>query len=314
MPKQLTEEERSSLSWELSRLYGAGLSWPDSVDLLAAQKPSAPLAEALAELGQALTGGADLAEAMARTGRFPPEYLRQVELGQASGRLEQVLAALADYDRREGETHAALRGAVTYPLTMIGLIGAIFFFLAWRILPIFTRAFAQLGVAGVSAGGRLALMAVSGTCAAAALLLLAWFRRGGGLGLFARGEVGLAAARSRFASAMALMLQSGMALDESAERCAALLTGGPWPGPWKPAGPPWRREKNSPGPWRNQACWTPSRADFWPQASAPGTLRGLCRRSPAVAPTGRRSGWRAAWGGLNTDWFSFCARRWPRCC
>lgn len=230
MPKQLTEEERSSLSWELSRLYGAGLSWPDSVDLLAAQKPSAPLAEALAELGQALTGGADLAEAMARTGRFPPEYLRQVELGQASGRLEQVLAALADYDRREGETHAALRGAVTYPLTMIGLIGAIFFFLAWRILPIFTRAFAQLGVAGVSAGGRLALMAVSGTCAAAALLLLAWFRRGGGLGLFARGEVGLAAARSRFASAMALMLQSGMALDESAERCAALLTGGPLAG------------------------------------------------------------------------------------
>lgn len=227
MPKRLTEEERSSLSWELSRLYGAGLSWPDSVALLVGQKSSAALTETLQDLGKALNEGADLAGAMAGTGCFPPEYLRQVELGQVSGRLEQVLSALADYDRREGETHAALRRAVTYPLTMIALIGAIFFFLAWRILPVFSRAFTQMGVTGVSEGGRLILMGLSVTCSAAALLLLGWFRRGGGLKFFGRGKVGLAAARARFASAMALMLQSGMALDESAERCAALLEGGP---------------------------------------------------------------------------------------
>lgn len=231
MLKQLTQEERSSLSWELSRLYGAGLSWPESVALLAGQNPGGSVAVTLEELGRALAGGADLAGAMTGTGRFPVEYLRQVELGQAAGRLDQVLAALADFDRREGETSAALRRVVTYPLTMIALIGVIFFFLAWRILPVFSQAFAQVGVTGVSAGGRLALMAGSAVCTAAALLLLAWFRRGGGLRLFARGEVGLAVARSRFASAMGLMLQSGMALDESAARCAALLEGGPLEGP-----------------------------------------------------------------------------------
>lgn len=233
MPKQLTEEERSSLSWELSRLYGAGLSWPDSVSLLAGQIPGAQMAGTLEEMGRALAGGADLIQAMAGTGRFPPDYLRQVELGQASGRLEQVLAALADHDRREGETRAALRRVVTYPLTMIALIGVIFFFLAWRILPVFAQAFAQVGVAGVSTEGRLVFMGASAVCTAAALLLLAWFRRGGGLSLFDRGEVGLDAARARFASAMALMLQSGMALDESVERCAALLAGGPLEEPLK---------------------------------------------------------------------------------
>lgn len=231
MPKELSCEERSVLSWELARLCRAGLSWQDSVALLS-QRPATPaLGETLAQLGHALEEGQSVARAFAQTGRFPGEYLRQLEVGQTSGRLDQVLEALAAYDQRESETSSALRQAVTYPLTMIALIGGIFFFLGWKVLPIFNSVFAQLGVSGPGEGGRLAILAGSVACVALALFLLVWLRTGRGMALFGRGAAGLSAARARFASALAMLLQSGTSLDEAMERCAAMMAGTPLQGP-----------------------------------------------------------------------------------
>ena len=227
MAKELSGEARSILSWELARLYRAGLNWSDSVALLSRQDNPPELAATLSALAEALSTGVPASEAFAATGRFPVEYVRQLEVGQTAGRMEQVLEALAAYDRRESETRAALRQAVTYPLTMIALIAAIFFFLGWKVLPVFNSVFAQLGAVGTGEGGRLWLMAGALVCGALALGLLVWFRSGRGLPLFERGRVGLLEARARFASALAMMLQSGIPLDESFHRCGELLKGGP---------------------------------------------------------------------------------------
>ena len=228
--KLLTSDERSVLSWELARLYRAGLSWADSAALLEQEAATPALKAVFSALSGQFAQGLPLDRAMEATGAFPRYYLRLVTIGQVSGRLDQVLEALADYDKRESATAAALRQAVTYPMVMIALIGVIFFFLAWQILPVFSGVFAQLGIAGAGTGVRIALMAGSGVLTAAALGLLLWFRRKGAA-LCSGGRAGTAMARGRFASAMALMLKSGLPLDESMERTADLLSDSPLAGP-----------------------------------------------------------------------------------
>lgn len=71
--------------------------------------------------------------------------------------------------------------------------------------------------------GRWAAVALAVLLLAGAAVLLLFFRGERGAALFARGATGAALARGQFASAMALMLQSGLPLDEAIDRTAELL-------------------------------------------------------------------------------------------
>ena len=72
--------------------------------------------------------------------------LRMVEIGQVSGRLEQVLSALSAYYRREADARQSLRRAIAYPAAMAVLIAVVFLALVSRVLPVFQQVFSQLGV------------------------------------------------------------------------------------------------------------------------------------------------------------------------
>lgn len=234
--KALTADELSILCWQLSLLCRAGVSWSDSAALLLEDSQSPAVRELLECVRQPLERGLPLSDALEEAGALPDYLLRMVSIGQAAGRLEQVLAALADYYKREAATREAVRRAVTYPAVMAALIALVFLVLVSRVLPVFSQVFLQLG-AGLSpvaaallqfssagkyvAGGLAAIL----LCAAVALLVL--FRRGNGLFLTRRGATAVAVARSRFASAMALMLRSGLSLDEAMERTEGLLQDSP---------------------------------------------------------------------------------------
>lgn len=230
----LPGDELSALCWQLAQLCRAGIPFQDSASILL-QDAAAPRVRAVLErMAPPLAAGEPLSVAMEEAGGFPPYLLRMVVIGQTAGRLEQVLLALSDYYRRESATNDAVRRAVTYPAVMAALIALVFLVLVLRVLPVFAKVFTQLGT-GLSpmasalltagsvgkyvAGGLAVLLLV------AAVVLLALFRQGKGMEFFTRGNVGRAVARSRFASAMSLMLQSGLPLDESIQRTEELLTG-----------------------------------------------------------------------------------------
>ena len=234
--KDLTQDQLSALSWQLAQLCRAGVPWSDCPGLLLEDPQPAAVKGALEAIRASLAEGAPLPEAMAASGAFPDYYLRMVEIGQAAGRLDQVFSALAGYYQREDATLQAVRRAVTYPAVMAAIIGLVFLVLVSRVLPVFSQVFAQLG-AGVSpvaaallssgSAGRILAYVFAGALLAAAVVLLLGFRGERGLRLLSRGATGEALSRGRFASAMALMLQSGLPLDEALERTAPLLEGTP---------------------------------------------------------------------------------------
>ena len=224
----------SVFCYQLALMIRSGIHPEEAVGILAADAPPAdkPLLEAV---HRELRDGRPLSEALARSGGFPGYLVHMVEIGQAAGRLDQVLSALSSYYRRQAETDGALRRAVVYPAVMAVLVAAVFLILVWRVLPVFQQVYDQLGVASSPAARTLLragsvskyVGAILVLClAAAAVALLALLRSGAGAAMTRRligPSAGLAVDRSRFSSAMSLMLSSGIALDEAMERTCVLL-------------------------------------------------------------------------------------------
>ena len=181
--KTLTADELSALCWQLAQLGKAGVPWSESAALLLEDSQPPRLRAALEKLREPLGMGEPLSAAMEEAGDYPPYLLRMVAIGQAAGRLDRVLAALSDYYRREASTLDAIRRAVTYPAVMAALIALVFLVLVARVLPVFSRVFAQMG-AGLSPTAAVLLGSGSGVkyvayalsilllLAAAALILL----------------------------------------------------------------------------------------------------------------------------------------------
>ena len=234
--KTLTADELSALCWQMAQLGKAGVPWSECAALLLEDSQPPRLRAALERLREPLSLGEPLSAAMEQAGDYPPYLLRMVAIGQAAGRLDRVLSALSDYYRREAATLSAIRRAVTYPAVMAALIALVFLVLVARVLPVFSRVFAQMG-AGLSPAAAVLLGSGSGVkyaaYALAALLLLAaaalilLFRGERGLRLLGRGKAAEAIARGRFTSAMALMLQSGLPMDEALDRTGQLLSDSP---------------------------------------------------------------------------------------
>ena len=234
--RSLTADELSVLCWQLSLLSRAGVPWTECAGLLLEDGQPPRVKAALTQLQGPLSEGVPLSSAMEAAGTFPPYLLLMVEIGQLSGRLDQVLSALSDYYRRESATLDAIRRAVTYPAVMAALIALVFLVLVSRVLPVFSQVFSQLGAGlspvaaallGSGSTGQIIAYILSGLLLAGAVALLLFFRGERGVRLFSRGATAEAVARGRFSSAMALMLQSGLPLDEAMERTSELLEGSP---------------------------------------------------------------------------------------
>ena len=159
--KTLTADELSALCWQMAQLGKAGVPWSECAALLLEDSQPPRIRAALEKLREPLSMGEPLDAAMETAGDYPPYLLRMVSIGQASGRLDRVLAALSDYYRGEAATLDAIRRAVTYPAVMAALIALVFLVLVARVLPVFSRVFAQMG-AGLSPAAAVLLGSRSG--------------------------------------------------------------------------------------------------------------------------------------------------------
>lgn len=234
----LTAEELSVFCFQLSLMLKAGIGVEEGVGLLSGEC-DIPQRRALLDAVRAkLLDGCPLSAALEKSGVFPAYLIRMLEIGQAAGRQDQVLTALSDYYRREAETTSAVRRAILYPAVMAVLVAAVFLILMVRVLPVFEQVFKQLGIAlspvargllSAGAAGKYigGVLVLTLGILAIALLFFSRRRARGAQSMetrfLGRGKAALAVDRSRFSSAMSLMLSSGLPLDEAMDRTVRLL-------------------------------------------------------------------------------------------
>lgn len=247
-PAALTDDGLSLFCDQFGLMVSAGIGFEEAASLLA-EDSHAPAEQALfTQISQLLAQGLPLSEALTQTGRFPEHMIRMLEIGHASGRTDQVLASLSRYYRRQAETRSAIHRAVTYPIVMAVLIAVVFLVLLTQVLPVFQQVFHQLGLTlspaaqamlsiGDAGGVITAILAVLLLAAALFALFVLYTQAGARLGkrLSARVMGGTASGqaldRSQFASAMSLMLSSGL----------------PWMRRWNAPPACWRAAPSPPG-------------------------------------------------------------------
>lgn len=188
--------------------------------------------------------GLPLYAALKESGAFPRYMLDMVEIGETSGRLEEVVDSLADYYDRQDALSQSLRRAVTYPAVMLGMMLVTILVLVVKVLPAFRRVYQRLGtdVSGfaqsmldLGEGLGIAALVLLGILAVAAVVLLLMRLTPGGRTAVERLARRLPVARKindsslsgRFAASMAIMLGSGMELDRSLELAGQLMADTP---------------------------------------------------------------------------------------
>jgi general secretion pathway protein F len=112
----------ASFTREFATLEQADVPLDQSLRILAAQSPAAPLRALAQEILTRIVEGASLSDALSsRPDLFAPDYVNVVREGEAVGRVGPALADLAEMLERRLELKARIQSALIYPALLMTL-------------------------------------------------------------------------------------------------------------------------------------------------------------------------------------------------
>ncbi len=230
--KMLSGAYLSSICMELSLVMQAGIPLNEGLSMLKDDETDKQNKEMLTKLFESVDSGNSLHKAMDESGRFPKYVVDMIEIGEKTGRTEDVLRALSEHYDRQEQISRSIKNAVVYPAVLMLMLLLVVIILITRVLPIFNDVFNQLGtqmtpvaISIMNFGNALSKYSftIYGVILAIALIAFVislvppWrenFKRLHNKLNSSRG-INKKIASARFASAMAMTLASGLDTDES---------------------------------------------------------------------------------------------------
>ena len=109
---------------QLSTMVTAGLSIPDSLNILHTQTTNTVFAQVLSDIERSIVGGGNFGDALSKYPQhFTPIYISLIRAGEASGMLDKVLDQLADTLENQREFRGKVVGALIYPaIIVVGMV------------------------------------------------------------------------------------------------------------------------------------------------------------------------------------------------
>jgi general secretion pathway protein F len=131
---------------ELSVMLSAGQDIDGALRFLVQNSEDKRVRGLLEALRNQVRGGKSLTFALSEHKNvFPRLYISLVQAGEASGKLAETLARLADLLERDVRLTAQIRSALTYPVLLVVMAVATIAFLLTYVLPQFAPIFQQAG-------------------------------------------------------------------------------------------------------------------------------------------------------------------------
>ncbi len=76
---------------------------------------------------------------------FDPLYYNMVEAGETGGILDTILQRLSTYIEKNVKLKRAVKSAMIYPVSVLGIAAGVIILLLWKVVPIFVTLFNGLG-------------------------------------------------------------------------------------------------------------------------------------------------------------------------
>jgi len=235
----LSAEELATFARQFALTVKTGIPLSEAVMLLRDDADTGVAKKLLNDILQELEAGGTLADALRKTGVFPVYMTQMIEIGESSGRLDSVLDSLHRYYDREDNISKSARSAAIYPAIMLVILVVIILILVTKVLPIFNRVFQMLGseMSPLAQGAMSIGSAISSVSTilvgiivvvAVIFIIMRLTAKGraaiGSLGQSIFKKLSDRMAAAKFASAMALMLASGLDTSRSIALTLPLMT------------------------------------------------------------------------------------------
>src|SRR5262249_33714374 len=133
-------------SRQFATMINSGLSLLRSLNILAEQTESKPLAEVVNQVRLDVERGASLSQALAKHPKaFPRLYVSMVKAGEVGGALDSVLLRLAETIEKQVELRRKVKSAMTYPCVVAALVLIIVSAMLLFVIPMFQNIYKELG-------------------------------------------------------------------------------------------------------------------------------------------------------------------------
>jgi type IV pilus assembly protein PilC len=128
-------------------MIDAGLPLVQCLEILAGQQDNKSFQKILNGVRASVEGGATLSVSMKQYDKvFDALYYNMVEAGETGGILDTILQRLSTYIEKNVKLKRAVRSAMIYPVSVLGIAGMVITLLLWKVVPIFVTLFNGLDV------------------------------------------------------------------------------------------------------------------------------------------------------------------------
>ncbi len=143
---RVTNKEVVILTHQFATLLRAGVPLLECLEILGTEVENPAWHPILTDIRADIEHGIPLAEAL---GKFPTIFQRfyrsMVEVGEATGRLDESLSQLAVYLDKQVQLRAKILSALAYPGLLMSVASMVFVFLLVWVVPLFSGLFQEFG-------------------------------------------------------------------------------------------------------------------------------------------------------------------------
>lgn len=132
---------------QLSTLIEADMPLAEGLRTLSLQVDKVALKKVVAEVANAVESGSSLSAALAMHPKlFSSFYIKLVQAGEVSGKLESSLMYLADYMERSQGINSKIKGALAYPAFVVSALVVVGLIMTIYVLPQLLSVFKDSGI------------------------------------------------------------------------------------------------------------------------------------------------------------------------
>ncbi|MDR1615554.1 MAG: type II secretion system F family protein [Syntrophomonadaceae bacterium] len=237
---KLQPKELVTFCSQMALFLRAGVPLEEGLEYLSEDVKGSPLEAALLKVNQHVQEHEYFHSALGKSGSFPGYMVSMVEIGETSGKMDDILDSLAKFYSRELALKQRIQNAVTYPLTLIVMMSLVVLLLIAKVLPLFENILISLG--SEMPGSVKVIMSVSNFLNHNGILIILllivlfvagkmWKATNAGRSFFERIKVTLPVFKpiyqkiytERFANAMAFMMEAGINIDSALELSKTII-------------------------------------------------------------------------------------------
>ncbi len=144
--QKVEEKEVVIFTRQFSTMISAGLPIVQCLDLLSSQEKNQTLAGVIRKIKGDIEGGSTLSEALKRHPKiFDELFVNLVSAGEAGGVLDTILQRLSTHMEKAMKLRARVKGAMTYPASILAISIAVVSLLLLKVIPVFQKMFENMG-------------------------------------------------------------------------------------------------------------------------------------------------------------------------